>query len=110
MESEAQTRVALNETIMNRPNVEKELEIYISVLKDALEKDKNVQNKKRYESHLAQAIRMLNLLRVEGNLERFEEVLSQEIRSYGWDYIPGEIGDTVESTWKKFRGSVELQG
>lgn len=83
-----------------------ELATYIAALSSALERTHRAEDRSRYRDHLATAALVFERLQ-QGDLVSAKQLLSDERRSFGWDFLDGEAGASAESAFSRFADFIE---
>jgi len=94
---------------VNQQFIESELEKYVDALKNAVSKTNSLPSNEMLEERLVQALRLLGLLRIETEEQRFLDVLNTEIEYWAQAVPIASIEQEAESAWKNFQASIEKE-
>jgi hypothetical protein len=83
-----------------------ELATYIAALSNAVEKTRRAEDRSRYRDHLAAAALVFERLQ-QGDLVSGKQLVADERRSFGWDFLDGEAGASAESAFSRFAEFIE---
>ena len=83
-----------------------ELAAYVAVLANALRKTRRAEDRSRYRDHLATAALVFERLQ-QGDLVSAKQLIAEERRSFGWDYLDGDDGAAAESAFSRFADFIE---
>jgi hypothetical protein len=83
-----------------------ELATYISALSDAARNSRRAENRSRYQDHLAAAALVFERLH-HSDVVSAKQLVAEERRSFGWDFLDGEAGAAAESAFSRFADFIE---
>ncbi len=83
-----------------------ELAAYVAALAHAERNTRRAEDRTRYRNHLAMAALIFECLH-RGDLVSAKTFVSEERRSFGWDYLDGDAGATAESAFKSFADLID---
>jgi hypothetical protein len=83
-----------------------ELATYLAALSDALAKTHRAEDRSRYRGHLATAALVFEQLQ-QGDVASAKQLVSDERRSFGWNFLGGEAGASAETAFSRFAAFVE---
>ncbi|UCE07410.1 MAG: hypothetical protein JSW07_05095 [bacterium] len=72
---------------------------YIDVLEKSALRTHRVEDRSRYQQHLAAAALMFAAMEKHRSIEKLKELVASERRSYGGDYLDGLEGEAAESAF-----------
>ena len=81
-----------------------ELATYIAALSDAARNTRRAEDRSRYRDHLATAALVFERLQ-HGALASAKQLVADERRSFGLDFLDGEAGASAEAAFARFAGS-----
>ena len=79
----------------NNEGLLRQISEYTQLLIKALKETNNANDRVKYQKHLASASIIFSSL-IENDLKNLEIILEDEARSFGWDYLEGDLGEGVE--------------
>jgi hypothetical protein len=83
-----------------------ELASYITALSGAARNTGRAENRNRYRDHRAAAALVFERLQ-HGDVVSAKQLVVEERRSFGWDYLDGEAGAAAESVFSRFAAFIE---
>jgi hypothetical protein len=83
-----------------------EVATYIAALSNAASKTRRAEDRSRYRDHLATAALIFERLQQE-DLPSAKQLVADERRSFGWDFLDGEPGAKAESAFSRFAEFIE---
>lgn len=81
------------------------LAAYAAVLSESLRNTHRDENRTRYRDRLAAALIFERLQH--DDLVSTRELVAEERRSFGWDFLDGQAGATAESAFSRFAEFIE---
>lgn len=83
-----------------------ELATYVAVLAEAERTTSRAEDRSRYRNHLATAALVFERFHRD-DLVSAKALVAEERRSFGWDYLDGDAGATVEAAFSNLAAFVD---
>ena len=79
---------------------------YTQVLHDAMEQEKEFENRPHHLGHLAMAARMFKILHLGQPVGDLEQIYRIESKAFSFGQLPGPVAAATNSAWQKLGPSL----
>ncbi|MFA6292176.1 MAG: hypothetical protein WC637_10360 [Victivallales bacterium] len=86
---------------------EKALADYVSVLEQSAKETHRAEDRTRYQQHLASAALMFAAIVKDNSISKLKDLVADERRSYGWDFLSEPAGEAAEKSFHAFASMIE---